>query len=176
MKIVMILLCFLTASLAEAQTNSVYLIQFNGIDQHTIDMSSYSGKKIIVAVCDAEIPNRSQLLYLDSLYRTNQSRVAVIVVPADDFSAVVNEQNTRSVLLDSLHVSFLVSQTGKVKKSSGAVQHVLMQWLTKKTGNGHYDTDVKTPGDLFVMNEKGVLYARLSGVPAGGLMNKILAQ
>lgn len=175
MKIVMILLCLLTASLTEAQTNSVYQLQFAGIDHNAIAMSDYKGKKIIVALCDAAMPNRRQLLSLDSLYRSSQNQVAVVVVPVNDFGAVADEQKTRALLHDSLRIGFPVAQISKATRSSGSEQHILMQWLTTKERNGHYDTDVKTPGELFVISEKGILYARLKE-PGGRLLGKILAQ
>lgn len=158
-----ILLLFWIVALQPFQS-SIYDIQLKDLDNNSITLSSYKGKKILVYSFNANNPNSAQLLYLDSLQKGNNF-LSVLAVPATDFSANFSEPSLKG-LRDSLSLSFLFTKPALVKKNDKELQSPLMKWLTKVSENTHFDRDVEADEQFFIINEKGTLYGVLGkGVP-----------
>ena len=103
---------------AYSQNNAdLWSIKFYTVDSFKVDMNYYKGKTIIIATIDASNPNRSQLLYLDSLNRDTSSAVGVIGIFINDFG----KAKKREVLLDIIRqgngLSFPITDVVKIKKS-----------------------------------------------------------
>jgi hypothetical protein len=50
-----------------------------------------------------------------------------------------------------------------------------MKWLTNKNENGHFDLDVRGPGQKFFVNEQGKLYSVLGQMSLSSpFINKIV--
>lgn len=162
MKNILIILFLYFPAFLQAQNSTVYGLKFKALDKGNINMSDYKSKKIVVVVCDAKKPDQQQLLSLDSLYRNNKKNLSVIAVPVEDFNNNVDEKELKRILLNQLGISFPITAISKAKKNTGNAQHELLQWLTKKESNKKVDKDVQYDGEIFVLNEKGNLYARLS--------------
>lgn len=142
----------------------IYDVQLQTLDGATFHLSSFKGKKILVTTFNPANPDISQLLYLDSLQRT-YTGLRVIAVPAIDFSGAGNRSNLLT-LKNSLNLRLVLSEQYNVKKTSGSNQHNLFKWLTRVSHNSHFDVDVETAGQVFIVNRNGVLYSVLgSGVP-----------
>jgi glutathione peroxidase len=156
----------------------LYQVQCKGIDQQPINLAAFKGKKILIAIIDAGKPNREQLLSLDSLYRQNTGSLAVIAVPVNDFNGTLPQQQLKGLLFDTLKLSFPVTEIGGAQKKQGASQYPLLQWLTHRLQNGHFDQDVEEANQLYVINESGVLYATLRrfGLPNGNVVKNIIAK
>jgi glutathione peroxidase len=156
----------------------LYQIPCKKIDQQPINLAAFKNKKIVVAIVDAGKPNREQLLSLDSLYQQNASSLAVIVVPVNDFNGALPEQQLKNLLFDTLKLSYPVTEIGRAQKKQGANQYPLLQWLTHRLQNGHFDQDIEEAGQLYVINESGVLYATLRrfGLPNGNVVKNIIAK
>lgn len=160
-KIILVILVLVSAQLIQAQNRTVYTLTFNSLNKGNIKMDNYKGRKIIVVVCDAVTPDIKQLLSLDSFYRNNNKKVIVVAVPVEDFHSNSDEQKLKETLIDQLSISYPVAAISKAKKSTGKAQHKLLEWLTKKEINKKMDKDVQGDGEIFVLNEKGELYARI---------------
>ncbi|WP_157576811.1 hypothetical protein [Asinibacterium sp. OR53] len=156
--------------------SSLYQLSCKGIDHQLINLAAFKGRKILIAVIDAGKLNRTQLLSLDSLQHSGP--VAVIAVPVTDFNGALPEVQLRSLLQDSLKLSFPVTEISKAQKKQGSGQTPLLGWLTHRLQNGHFDQDIEEAGQLFVISESGVLYATLKGIglPNGGVVRDIIAK
>jgi glutathione peroxidase len=157
--------------LAQSQ---VYDITIPKIDGTSVSLSSYKGKKIVVlSVSPGNIQNGT-LAVLDSLQAANPSFV-VIAVPATDFAG-----NDDSLKIDAIkknsprHV--IVAAADAVKKSNGAKQNRLLQWLTNSSQNTHFDADVTTDVQLYLISESGILFAVLEKGTPTSLIVQLLKQ
>ena len=150
---------------AYSQNNAdLWSIKFYTVDSFKVDMNYYKGKTIIIATIDASNPNRSQLLYLDSLNRDTSSAVVVIGIFINDFG----KAKKREVLLDIIRqgngLSFPITDVVKIKKDADDnKQHELVKWLLNKSKSSHFMIDLDEPEKLFVISKNEILYAMLTG-------------
>ena len=156
--------------------NDLYSISFKDLNNKNVSLSSLNGKKMIVVIADALNPDQKQLRSLDTLC-SNNSNVKVVVVPVSDFSTGESTA-ALSEVLGQLRSQFIIAKVSKGKKGSGEEQQPLLKWLTHKQDNQHMDTDIEESGQMYVINEKGTLYAMMKRkiVPTGEKMKKILNQ
>jgi len=157
MKNLFICLLLIAPVFIKAQ-NSIYQLQIQNIEKKQIAISEYKGKKIIIAVMDVASPNLTKLIFLDSLLKQNKNKLAVILVPLKKEDEEVSKKQLKKLLLDSLKISYDISLPISVKKTDGANQHALFKWLTDKNSNTHFDKDVVSTEDVFIVNENGKLF------------------
>ena len=168
-----------SAVIGQQQTPSLYQLSFAGLDKDQINMSDYKGKKIIVVECDAAKPDKQELLFLDSLYKSRKSNLVVIAIPVEDFGQTPQEKELKKLWRDTLKLSFPVAKISKAKKANGAAQHKLLNWLTNKNQNNHFEEDVDADGQAFVISESGSVYSCLKDkkyVTNTQIINLILEQ
>ena len=164
---------FLFTTLAFKPVSSIYDITIQTLNGASVNLGSFAGKKIIVIEFDAANYDGAQLLTLDSLQKTNPT-VQVIGVPAKDFSTSTT-QNIQS-LVTSLNLSFIITQPGLVKKSAGNNQEPIFKWLTHAGENTHFDNDADQPGQIYLVSEKGVLYAMLQKGTVNAIVKELAAK
>lgn len=138
------------------QDPGFYDITIQKADGSYVQMSAFSGKKIMIVAYNPGNSDYSQLQLLNSLQKSQNRSLIIIAVPAIDLSdsagiALSNKQSDSSY-------SFLITKPMMVRKSAGNNQGLLFQWLTKVKGNTHFDRDVDQEGETFYINEKGMLY------------------
>jgi len=139
--------------------SSLYEISFKNFNGNSVNMSSFKGQRIVIIVFDSKRPDTTYLALIDSLARSDSASTAVIAVPATDLnndSTDVSIQPGSSLAL--MPRNLIISQAVQVKKSAGESQHPLFKWLTHVEQNEHFDRDVEQDGQLFMINEQGVLY------------------
>jgi len=156
--------------------SDVYNITFKDINNKMVTLGALNGKKTIVVVVDAYNPDQKQLQSLDTLCNGN-SNVKVVVVPVTDFSTGGSTAALNGVL-NQLHNHFIVAGITRGRKVSGENQNPLLKWLTHKENNQHMDIDIEETGQMYVINEKGSVYAMMKRKiqPTGASMKKILNQ
>ncbi|MES2372835.1 MAG: hypothetical protein V4557_09665 [Bacteroidota bacterium] len=178
MKHITITMAVLLLTLSLNAQENVYALNLKSIQGANINLGSLQGKKVIIVVCDAAQPDREYLRSLDTLFKTNRNRLAIIAIPATDFSKVVNPAQNRKLWEDTLHLSYLVTTPAKVKKANGQDQQLLMQWLTTLAKNKHAVRDVVAANEMFVLNEYGRLYAHMAQKTNlhGKFMKRVLEQ
>lgn len=159
--------------------NGIYNIQFKDLNGNTIDMASYRGKEIIVAVFSTKGSDLAEWRLLDSLYQKNKDHLVVIALLADDLGPIASGTALNSqVFQHTIHISFPVAAIAKGKKDQGINQQPLLHWLTNKGENSHFDLDIVEDGQLFVINESGRLFAVLKkkALYTKRIMDRILNQ
>ncbi|MBZ5858562.1 hypothetical protein [Flavihumibacter profundi] len=173
MKYILVLLLFYSGQ-AISQTK-VYDITIQGTNGNSINISSFKGKKILVASISPSNLKNGQLNFLDSLQLSHPD-VYIIAIPASDFEA----SNSTSDLVDSIKrvgiYHFIITNGGYVKKDKGINQYQLMKWLTNDTDNTHFNSDVNTDDQLYFISESGILYAVLEKGAQLDLIDALLKQ
>ncbi len=160
----LILLFFCVGLMKFGGESSLYSIQLQSLDGTTLSMSSFKGKKIIIAAFNAARPPKTQLRLLDSIQQSDME-LAVIVIPSLDSGGTGTDQNLRQ-LRDSLSLHFIVTRPALVKKAASTTQNRLFKWLTDASENLHFNVDWESEEQVFVINGKGTLYAVLGkGAP-----------
>jgi glutathione peroxidase len=143
-----------------SERDSIYDIDIQLVASgQPVSMYSFANKKILIATISSDNPDTVQLRFLDSLQTTDTSLnvVAVPLIAGNDGGSdrlIANLQN-------SMALDFIITKSARVKKNEGINQHSLFRWLTNVTGNGHFDTDVGGPGQLFIISRSGILYSVL---------------
>jgi glutathione peroxidase len=154
--------------------SSLYKITLTTINGKNINLSDFGGKKIMVASVSAENLNNGQLAYLDSLQLANPA-IIVIAVPAADYKSV-NDSATVTQMKNNSSLHIIVTGADVVKKNNGGKQNKLLFWLTSVSANTHFDLDVTTDDQVYIISESGVLYAVLEKGASAGLINQLLKQ
>jgi glutathione peroxidase len=160
--------------LAFTTQTSIYDVQFQKLNGGNVNVSQFSNKKIIVIAFSAANPDGARLHYLDSL-QTADTTLQVIGVPATDFSGQGNN-GVLNALSNSLSSKFVMSKQSLVKKIAGNNQHSLFKWLTQVTENGHFDADVVSDGQLFLISNTGSLYSVLENGAPNNILTQVLNQ
>jgi glutathione peroxidase-family protein len=140
----------------------VYTIQFQDVSGKTVSMSSFKGKKVIVAVINAKSPDITYLRYLNQIQAKSTS-FRIIAVPSTEFAGQFDPTRLNQVRT-SEKLAIIVAKPGELKKDAKGRQHPLLAWLTDKGQNQHFDQNIETTDKLFFINESGVLYAVLDNM------------
>jgi glutathione peroxidase len=157
------ILCILYSGNAFSQS-SIYDLDVRTPDGNTINMSNYKGQKILIVSVTAENLLTKDLHFWDSLQRTN-APIAVVLIPANDLGKPFDD-STIEVIKNILSKNLILSASAKVKKAEAQNQDPIFQWLTHSDRNAHFNADVTTNKQIYIVSESGILYAVLEqGVP-----------
>lgn len=99
----------------------------------------------------------------------------VIAVPALDFGKSENNSDYAK-LVNELSLDFVVAKAVHTRKSAGPKQHSLFKWLTDVNENSHFNYDVETIGQLFIVSKNGVLYSVLGAGVTKDVLKQVLGQ
>ena len=139
-----------------------------------VSMYSFANKKILIATISSDSPDTVLLRFLDSL-QTADTSLKVMAVPVIAGNDAVNDRFIAD-LQNSMALDFIITKSARARKNEGANQHSLFRWLTNVTRNGHFDTDVGGPGQLFIISRSGILYSVLENNVPRQILNRVLKQ
>lgn len=178
MKVIIILLLNIAFFTKVFSQKDIYQLVFKGLNKQEILMSALISKKIVISAFNASNPDKEQLKSLEKLYQLNKASLNIIVIPISDELSNKNYDAIKKLWLDTLKINFIITDISKVDKNSGDNQHKLMRWVTSKNYNNHFDNDITKQGEVFVISEKGVLFARFNEKVDldGFIMQKIIKQ
>lgn len=133
---------------------SVYSLAFNDIDGKTSSLQPYAGKKILVIVLSGITPDSiaSQVRAFKSHYGSSVQVIGVL-------SAEDGVTEADKVRLRQSFSGIDIVLTGILRTHKGNQQSLLLQWLTNRKENTHFDRDVTGSGQKFFISENGKLYA-----------------
>lgn len=133
-------------------------------DGRSLNMADFKGAKILVAAVSPPLLQKGRMAFLDSLQQAFPT-VKMIVLPAQDFDQEKQADRVVAELQSRSAKEAVLAQPAWVKKTAND-QHPLMQWLTNAQYNKHFNTEVYTDEQIYVISESGILYAKLEkGVP-----------
>jgi glutathione peroxidase len=137
---------------------SFFSQSFKTIDGQTVSVAEYEGKKTLFYILPLSQtdPNYSQLQAFKNRY-LDTVRIVGVLSYEDGY------QNANGSSVQALYNNWGITITEGMytKKSSGSNQSLLMNWLTDKTKNAHFNMDATGVGHKFFVNETGRLFAVL---------------
>jgi glutathione peroxidase len=168
LKYILVLLLLFTAYIADCQ--GIYDQSFKDTDSKNISLKDFAGKKLLFIILPLKAAD-SFVAQLKTFKATYVDKVQVIgVLSQEDGHSQVSKAEIKAVYHNT---GILITDVVGFRKGTG--QSPLMKWLTNKAENGHFDMDVKGPGQKFFVNEQGKLYAVLGQLPlTSPFINKIV--
>ncbi|HEY8401161.1 MAG TPA: hypothetical protein VIK89_07865 [Cytophagaceae bacterium] len=139
-----------------AQAPSFYSQPLKDIDGNVIDLNTYTGKKVLVIVVPVN-PVDSILVQLDSFAVKHGNRISIIGVLAEEFGYQI--ENKTAIKAMYAGKNLVLTEGMQVRKAAGEDQSALLQWLTDKTKNGHFNMDAWGVGHKYFIGEEGRLFA-----------------
>ena len=156
MSILGLLTMSFTSSIKEIKTpiKSIYNIKMQSIDNESIDLASFKGKKILFVNVASKCGFTPQYAELQKLHETYKDQLVIIGIPCNQFMNQEPGSNEEIVEFcqKNYGVSFLMTEKVDVK---GSNQHALYKWLTSKEMNGSLDSKVKWNFQKYLVNESG---------------------
>ena len=144
--------------------NNLYERHVATADGQALNMADFKGSKILVAAVSPQRLEKGRMVFLDSLQQAFP-KVKMIVIPAQDFDEEKQADRVVAALQSRSDKEAVLASAAWVKKTASG-QHALMQWLTNAEYNKHFNTEVNTDEQIYVISESGILYAKLEkGVP-----------
>lgn len=139
------------------QTKSFYDFVVKDIDGHSMGMSAFKGKKVLVVNTASKCGLTPQYTDLEKLYKEYENRNFVIVgFPANNFGG--QEPGTNEEIKSFCQVNFGVSFPMMAKISvKGNDMDPLYQWLTSRELNGLMDSEVSWNFQKYMIDENGKL-------------------
>lgn len=156
MSILGLLTMSFTSSIKEVKPpiKSIYNIKMKSIDNETIDLAQFKGKKILFVNVASKCGFTPQYAELQKLHETYKDQLVIIGIPCNQFMNQEPGSNEEIVEFcqKNYGVSFLMTEKVDVK---GSNQHALYKWLTSKEMNGSLDSKVKWNFQKYLVNESG---------------------
>jgi len=169
MKKLILQLFVLIMLVGDIKAQTVHDISIKSITGDMINLKQYVGKKImfILLPFDSNDSTYKQLASFQDLY---QNLITVIGIP----SVEDGYKQTDAVSLNFLYKNsgIILTEGMMTQKTSGTNQSLLMQWLTDRTKNQHFNNDAVGVGSKFFISETGILYAALP--PKASLESRIV--
>ncbi len=156
--------CFSLIAAAFFMPGGIHNYSVTPIEGGNQSLADYEGKKILVITLPVQQSAAADsLLYcLDTLATAHISTLGVIAIPSRE-EGYTDEMKTEllSWYRSKLGNHILITEGMYTRKTSGAGQHPLFQWLTHHSQNGTFDIDETGPGAKFFANGQGKLFSVL---------------
>jgi glutathione peroxidase len=142
------------------RAQDLYSIALKNIDGAPMDLSVYKGGKILFLIVPLTAAD-SNWVQLTAFQAKYGGQLQLIGIPALDEGFENGDAARLKKLYQDNGINILLTEGMLTKKTAGAAQAPLMQWLTHKNQNQHFDMDAKGVGHMFLVDEEGKLYAVL---------------
>jgi glutathione peroxidase len=150
------LACFLifVSLFASVNAQTIYSQSLKNIDGNEININALSDKRIMLIVMPLNAGD-SLIEQIISFAQANKEVLHVIgVLSNEDGYSVSRKQDVKDLYKDS---GIILTEGLNTKK--GAQQSGLMQWLTDRKKNLHFDMNCKGIGHKYFVSPKGTLYS-----------------
>ncbi len=127
-------------------------------------VSSCQNKKILVITLPTQqtAENDTLLFSLDTLAEHHSNTLKIIAVPSfEDHYDSTKKQELMVWYRSFLRAEIIITDGIFTRKTSGAAQNPLFQWLTDISLNQNFDLDVEGPWHKFFISHQGQLYSVL---------------
>lgn len=167
MKLLILSVLFCSQAFSQDTGRSgIYDLNIQTFAGDSINMATLQGHKILIVSATANNLQPADMNFWDSVQASN-SPLAVILIPANDMGNIVNDDSAVNAISTNVPGNIILAAGALVKKQEAQDQNPILQWLTQSNENTHFNTDVVTDEQIYVVSESGVLYAVLEkGVPA----------
>ncbi len=141
-------------------TVSFYALSFQNSDGVTINMSSFQGKKVLIANIATTTPEASQVAELQQLQQNYGDSVVVIVFPSNSFG---HESRTNTQIKEfcqsAFNSTFIIAEKSNV---TGTGIHPVFAWLASIALNGEMNATTGADFQKFLISSNGMLMASFS--------------
>ena len=142
-------------------TDSIYDLSVTTITGKTISLSSFKGKKILFVVLPLSSTDTILPASALKMMQTRYSSLVVIGIVSFEAGFKKTDMEKTKKMYKDMPPGFILTTPIKATKAAGMAQAPVLQWLTHRQRNTHFDEDVKGPGHKFFIDEKGELYGVL---------------
>jgi hypothetical protein len=149
---------------------SIYDFVIPGMDGEKIQAAT-KGKKLLVIIVSANTQNISRLKMIDSLQGKEPGRFKALAMPVLYLEQPGALGDFRK-LMNQVKPGFAVSRPVS-SVNNDEDQNKLLQWLTHKDQNLHFEQNVQD-GQMFLVNEFGVLFATMGANTPPHAIKKLL--
>jgi glutathione peroxidase len=141
------------------QTEAIYDVTLTSIDGNKIELSQYKGKKLLFILLPLSAKDTTVSINdIAALQTKYQSSLVIIGIPSEEAGYQTQDADRLQQIYKDARTNIIITEGMKVKKGTG--QSSLLQWLTSKDKNHHFDQDVQQQvGSKFFVDEAGELYA-----------------
>ena len=139
---------------------SFHSLSFKDVNNVTINMSSFTNKKVMIVNIATNSNKVSQLAGLQQLKNLYNDSLVVIVFPSNSFG---NESRTNAQIKQffqtNYNSNFIIAEKTNVINGN---TNTVFDWLSKKNKNG--DMDAVAGGDFekFIIGKDGTIYGVFS--------------
>lgn len=159
MKSIFVIAAMFLLSAFSSPPKSIYEISFKTIDGIKVNMRQLQGRKIMVILLPVDQKDTSYMTQLRTFYAKHKNDVAIIGVLSIEHGYKDEEKRSVKSLIDgNERLEIFITEAMLTKKSAGGNQSELLQWLTNKENNKHFNMDVQGVGQKFFIDEIGDLY------------------
>lgn len=155
--ILSLITCFVLLSFQQA--GGIYDLTLTSIGGNKIELSQYKGKKLLFMLLP--LSSQDTTVSIDDIARLQtkyQGSLVIIGIPSEEAGYQTESAATLKKIYNDAGANIIITEGMKVKKGAG--QSSLLQWLTIKDKNHHFDQDVQDEvGSKFFVDEAGELYA-----------------
>jgi glutathione peroxidase len=161
-------------------SESIYDFSVPALEGNTFAFARCRNKKILIVTLPVHqnAAADSMLYSLDSLKNAYGKSLIIVGVPSYEDGFIPTRRNELLQWYRSkLGKEVEITDGLYTRKSSGAQQNPLFEWLTNKDKNGHLDKDVIGVRQRFFVRTDGELYAVLGPrVPFGPVITRLLLE
>ncbi len=137
---------------------SIYDFKVTALNNGTIDLSAYKGKKILIVNTASKCGLTPQYEALEKLYEKYKDRLVIIGFPANNFLFQEPGSNEKIAEFCSANYGVTFPMAAKISVK-GRSMAPIYQWLTQKKYNHYKDSGVKWNFQKYLINESGELIA-----------------
>jgi glutathione peroxidase len=141
--------------------DSIYDLSVTTIDGKTIHLDNFKGKKILIVVLP--LSPTDTILPVSDLKSVQTKYPSLVVIGFVSYEAGFKKTDKEKIkkMYKDMPPGFILTETIKAAKVAGKEQAPVLQWLTHRQRNKHFDEDIKKPGYKFFIDERGELYGAL---------------
>ena len=124
-------------------------------------LSSYQGSKVLFIIAPVDIEDSLKVSEIAAFNNRYGDTVKLIGIVSNEDGYVDSNKTKIKAMYQSKGVNIVLTEAMFTKKSAGANQSALMQWLTKQSMNKRFDENAKGVGQKFFADENGKLFSVL---------------
>lgn len=146
---------------ANSYADSIYDLSITTINGKTIPFNNFKGKKILIVVLP--LSPTDTLLPVNELKAVQARYPSLVVIGIISLEAGFKKTDKEKIkkMYKGMPPGFILTEAIKATKAAGQNQAPVLQWLTHRQRNKHFDEDIKAPGYKFFIDERGELYGAL---------------
>jgi glutathione peroxidase len=139
---------------------SFHSLSFQDVNGNTINMASFSNKKVMIVNIATGSTKVSQLAQLNQLQQQYADSLVVIVFPSNSFGHEARSNaEIKQFCQATYNSNFIIAAKSNV---AGTSINPVFDWLRAKTNNGEMDAPTGADFEKFIITKDGMLVGMFS--------------